>query len=211
MTPTLPTWSHEKALIAQGFCLIAGVDEAGMGCLAGPVYAAAVIFKPGETVEEVRDSKTLSELQRDRLIGMIKEKAIAWAVGRASWEEVDELNVRQAGVLASRRAVEALSTTPDFVISDAFHIAGLTMKQKAVVKADIHVKSVASASIIAKVERDKEMKMHDAKYPGYGFAQHKGYGTKMHQEALVRLGACEIHRKTYAPVRAVLEKKIKVT
>lgn len=204
MTPTLPTWSHEKALTAQGFHLIAGVDEAGMGCLAGPVYAAAVIFKVENAPEGIRDSKTLSELQRERLIDDVKDVAVAWAVGRASWEEVDELNVRRAGALASRRAVEALTIIPDFVISDAFWISGLTMKQKAVVKADLHVKSVAAASIIAKVERDREMKMHDEKYPGYGFAQHKGYGTKMHQEALSRFGACEIHRKTYAPVRAVI-------
>lgn len=202
MAPILPTWKEERALTAEGYRLIAGVDEAGMGCLAGPVYAAAVILPLGADIGIVRDSKTLSELQRERLINEVKSIAVAWAVGRATWEEVDDLNVRRAGALASRRSVEALATVPDFVISDAFHIKGLIMAQKAVVKADVLVKSVAAASVIAKVERDREMLLHDAKYPKYGFARHKGYGTKVHKEALARFGPCAIHRKTYAPVIA---------
>jgi len=189
-------------LAAEGYRAIAGVDEAGMGCLAGPVYAAAIILPLKARLGIVRDSKTLSPLQRERLIDGLKSVAVAWAVGRATWEEVDEINVRRAGELASRRAVEALGIVPDFVITDAFPIAGLAMSQKAVIHGDILVKSVAAASVIAKVERDREMTMLEARYPGYGFARHKGYGTAAHLEALGRLGPCAIHRKTYAPVRA---------
>lgn len=202
MAPTLPTWTSEKALHDEGYRLIAGVDEAGMGCLAGPIYAAAVIFRPGTRLSGLRDSKTLSERQRDAAAEDVKRVALAWAVGRATWTEVDELNVRRAGELASRRAIEALATTPDFVITDAFRIQGLSMPQKPIVKADLHVKTVAAASVIAKTERDREMALLDVMYPGYGLAKHKGYGTKVHKEALVRLGPCPIHRMTYAPVAA---------
>lgn len=202
MAPRLPTWHEEELLRNDGYRFVAGVDEAGMGCLAGPIYAAAVIMPEGAELGIVRDSKTLSELQRERLIDDVKSSAVAWAVGRATWGEVDAINVRRAGALASRRAVEALGTTPDFVITDAFAIPGLSMRQKAIVKADLRVKTVAAASIIAKVERDREMALFETTYPGYGFAQHKGYGTKAHQEALRRLGPCPIHRMSYAPVKA---------
>lgn len=200
MSPRNPTWHEERALVGDGFAFVAGVDEAGTGCLAGPVYAAAVILPMTSRLGLIRDSKTLSALQRGRLIDDIKRKASAWAVGRASWEEVDALNVRGAAALAMRRAVECLMVRPDFVISDAFPVPGLAMPQKAIVKADLKVKSVAAASVLAKVERDREMEELDRRHPGYGFAVHKGYGTAAHLAALRRLGPSGIHRKTFAPV-----------
>ncbi len=149
----------------------------------------------------MRVSKTLSPERRLRVVERVKEEAAAWAVGSASPEEVDALNIRKADALAMRRAIEALAIAPQFVIVDAFHVPGLPMPQKAVIKGDLHVKSIAAASIVAKVERDLEMERLDAAHPGYGFARHKGYGTKEHQEALARLGPSPIHRRSYAPVK----------
>ena len=201
---TLPTFKEERELLARGFSIVAGVDEAGCGCWAGPVYAAAVILPFDSRIGLVRDSKTLSLDQRVRVAARVKEEAAAWAVGTASHEEVDALNIRRAGALAMRRAVEALAIVPQFVIVDAFHVPGLPMPQKAVVQGDRHVKSVAAASVIAKVSRDLEMERLDAAHPGYGFARHKGYGTKEHQEALARLGPSPIHRLSYAPVKKLI-------
>lgn len=201
---TLPTFKEERELLARGFSIVAGVDEAGCGCWAGPVYAAAVILPFDSRIGLVRDSKTLSLDQRVRVAARVKEEAAAWAVGTASHEEVDALNIRRAGALAMRRAVEALAIAPQFVIVDAFHVPGLPMPQKAVIQGDRHVKSVAAASVIAKVSRDLEMERLDAAHPGYGFARHKGYGTKEHQEALARLGPSPIHRLSYAPVKKLI-------
>ena len=202
---TLPTFKEERELLARGFTVVAGVDEAGCGCWAGPVYAAAVILPFDSRIGLVRDSKTLSLEQRERVVARVKEEAAAWAVGTASPQEIDALNIRGAGALAMRRAVEALTMVPHFVISDAFHIPGLLMPQKAVVRGDLHVKSVAAASVIAKVERDLEMTRLDADHPGYGFSNHKGYGTKEHQAALAKLGPSPIHRMSYAPIKALLD------
>jgi ribonuclease HII len=198
-----PTFREERELLARGFTLVAGVDEAGCGCWAGPVYAAAVILPFDSRIGLVRDSKTLSPEQRERVVRRIREEAFDWAVGLATAEEVDELNIRRAGTLAMRRAVEALSHAPQFVISDAFDVPGLSMPMKAVIAADRKVKCVAAASVLAKFERDREMERLDALHPGYGFASHKGYGTKAHQEALRRLGPSPVHRRSYAPVRAI--------
>jgi len=200
---TLPTFKEERELLARGFTVVAGVDEAGCGCWAGPVYAAAVILPFDSRIGLVRDSKTLSLDQRVRVAARVKEEAAAWAVGTASPQEIDELNIRGAGALAMRRAVEALAMVPQFVIVDAFRVPGLAMPQKAVVQGDLHVKSVAAASVIAKVERDLEMHRLDAEHPGYGFAHHKGYGTKEHQAALAKLGPSPIHRMSYAPIKAL--------
>lgn len=199
-----PTFQEERALLEQGIRLVAGVDEVGCGCLAGPVYAAAVILPLDSRIGLIRDSKTLSILQRERIIDEVKDKATAWAVGRATWQEVDALNIRGAGALAMRRAVEGLGVTPEFVLTDAFRIPGVTIPQKNVIRGDLNVKSIAAASIIAKVDRDKEMALLDRKYPGYGFAKHKGYATKVHKEALVRLGPSPVHRTSYAPIKALL-------
>ncbi len=200
----LPTFKEERALLAQGFTIVAGVDEAGCGCWAGPVYAAAVILPFDSRIALIRDSKTLSLAQRQQVAASIKEEAMAWAVGTATPEEIDQLNIRVAGALAMKRAIEKLSTPPQFVLTDAFRIPNLPMPQKAVIRGDLHIKSVAAASVIAKVERDIEMDRLDALHPGYGFARHKGYGTKEHQAALRSLGVSEIHRKSYAPIRALL-------
>lgn len=200
----LPTFKEERALLANGFTVVAGADEAGCGCWAGPVYAAAVILPFDSRIGLVRDSKTLSLEQRQRVAAQIKEEAAAWAVGIASPEEIDALNIRRAGALAIRRAVEALAMPPQFVLVDAFHIPGLAMPQKAVIHGDALVKCIAAASVIAKTERDIEMHRLDALHPGYGFASHKGYGTKEHQAALAKLGVSPIHRKSYAPVKKLI-------
>lgn len=200
----VPTFKEERALLAQGFSIVAGVDEAGCGCWAGPVYAGAVILPFDSGIGLIRDSKTLSLDQRLRVARDIKEEAMAWAIGTASAEEIDRLNIRVAGALAMRRAIEGLSTVPQFVLTDAFRIPNLPMPQKAVIRGDLLIKSIAAASVIAKVERDLEMDRLDALYPGYGFSRHKGYGTKEHQAALQTLGVSELHRKSYAPIRKVL-------
>ncbi|WKZ28729.1 MAG: ribonuclease HII [Patescibacteria group bacterium] len=200
----LPTFKEERALLAQGFSIVAGVDEAGCGCWAGPVYAAAVILPFDSRIGLIRDSKTLSLEQRTRVAEDIKQEAMAWAVGTASPEEIDQLNIRVAGALAMRRAIESLSTPPQFVLTDAFRIPNLPMPQKAVIRGDLTIKSVAAASVIAKVSRDLEMERLDALHPGYGFARHKGYGTKEHQAALQAHGVSTIHRRSYAPIKRLL-------
>lgn len=198
---TLPTFKEERGLLARGFTIVAGVDEVGCGCWAGPVYAGAVILPFDSRIGLIRDSKTLSFGQRERVAARVKEEATAWAVGSATPQEVDAINIRQAGALAMRRAIEALILVPQFVIVDAFRVPGLAMPQKAVIRGDLHVKSIAAASVIAKVARDAEMERLGAAHPGYGFGRHKGYGTKEHQEALARLGPSPIHRMSYAPVK----------
>jgi ribonuclease HII len=199
-----PTFLEERALIKRGLTLIAGVDEAGCGCWAGPVFAAAVILPLDSRIGLVRDSKTLSLAQRESVIGRIKEEATAWAVGTATAAEIDALNIRRAGALAMKRAVDALSQRPEFVLTDAFKIPQLGIDQKNIIRGDSRVKSIAAASIIAKVSRDLHLKELDEKYPGYGFAAHKGYGTKVHQAALAKLGPCAEHRMSYAPIKAVV-------
>lgn len=200
----IPTFKEERALLAQGFAIVAGVDEAGCGCWAGPVYAAAVILPFDSGIGLIRDSKTLSLDQRVRVARDVKAEAMAWAVGIASAEEIDQLNIRVAGALAMRRAIDGLATVPQFVLTDAFRIPNLPMPQKAVIRGDLTIKSVAAASVIAKVERDLEMDRLDALYPGYGFTRHKGYGTKEHQGALRSLGVSALHRKSYAPIKKML-------
>ncbi|MEA3249234.1 MAG: ribonuclease HII [Patescibacteria group bacterium] len=199
-----PSFIEERALLAQGYVIVAGVDEVGSGCLAGPVYAGAVILPFDSRIGLIRDSKTLSADQRNRVADEIKQVASAWAVGTASVEEIDEFNIRRAGLLAMRRAVRGLKLEPQFVIVDAFEIPDLLIPQKGIVAADRKVKSVAAASVIAKVERDRFMMEMDRQYPGYGFTEHKGYGTKVHKEALARFGPCPIHRKNFAPVKDML-------
>lgn len=201
MAVKIPTFREERELLARGFTVVAGVDEAGCGCWAGPVYAAAVILPFDSRIGLVRDSKTLSLDQRERVVVRIKEEAAAWAVGWASHEEVDALNIRGAGALAMRRAIESLPMQPQFVLSDAFKIPGLTIPMKAIIRGDATVKSIAAASVVAKVARDIRMHELDKEFPGYGFAEHKGYGTKAHQEALAKLGPSPIHRMSYAPLK----------
>ncbi|MBU0625114.1 ribonuclease HII [Patescibacteria group bacterium] len=199
-----PTFLEERTLLTEGYSVVAGVDEAGCGCWAGPVLAAAVILPIDSRLGLVRDSKTLSFSQRQRVAEQIKNKAAAWAVGSASAAEIDQLNIRQAAALAMRRAIRKLALQPQFILVDGFRIADLDLPQKNIIRGDLYVKSIAAASIICKTERDFLMSELDRQYPGYGFAQHKGYGTRVHQEALARLGICLEHRRSYAPIKKVI-------
>lgn len=184
--------------------LVAGVDEAGRGPLAGPVIAAAVILDPEQPITGLTDSKQLGAVKRERLAREIYEKSKAWAVCRADVDEIDNLNILQASLLAMRRAVIALTIQPDFVLVDGLYCPVLDCQVKAIVRGDSTIPSISAASIIAKVARDHEMIELDDKYPGYGFAIHKGYPTKAHLLALEQLGVSPIHRRSYAPVRRLL-------
>jgi len=185
--------------------LIAGVDEVGRGPLAWDVVTAAVILDPNNPIDGLADSKKLSESKREALAVEIKSKALAWSIARASVAEIDELNILQASLLAMKRAVEALSIQPEHVMVDGNRLPVWSYSSEAVVQGDSRVAAISAASIIAKVQRDNEMKELDAVYPGYGLAGHKGYPTKQHIAALEKLGVTEIHRRSYAPVRKVLE------
>ena len=184
--------------------LIAGVDEVGRGPLAGAVVAAAVILDPNNPIQSLTDSKKLTERQRQRLAIEIREKSISWALGRAEVEEIDEINILWASMLAMKRAVEALKVVPTFVKIDGNRCPDLNFPMEAIVKGDLIVPEISAASIIAKVARDQEMLEMDGRYPGYGFAKHKGYPTKQHQEALVELGVSAIHRLSFRPVQRLI-------
>lgn len=189
---------------------VAGVDEAGRGPLAGPVHAAAVILDPKQPISGLNDSKKLSAKRRDALAEEIKNKAWAWAIASAEVEEIDQLNILQASKLAMLRAVEALSKNGQAAPCDGLGIDGnqrinSPILQITVVKGDARCAAIAAASILAKTARDALMLQLDQRYPGYGLAQHKGYGTAAHMDALQRLGATPIHRRSFAPVRRVLE------
>lgn len=184
------------------------MDEAGRGPLAGPVYAAAVVFNPEIRVPRgIADSKALSRSVREKLAVRIKERALAWSVGRASVEEIDRLNVLQASLLAMKRAVESLAILPHEVWIDGPHIPRLAVPTRGIVNGDARIKVIAAASIIAKTERDAEMRRLHEQFPQYGLDRHNGYPTPEHLRALRRYGACEIYRCSFAPVRKVLERK----
>ncbi|MFO2783711.1 ribonuclease HII [Legionella pneumophila serogroup 1] len=184
--------------------LMAGVDEVGRGPLAGAVVTAAVILK--KPIDGLTDSKKLSPKQRNLLVIRIKEEALAFAYGRAEVEEIDQLNIHHATLLAMRRAVEALPIQPDNVLVDGAFTPQLNMPCKAIVQGDSLIPEISAASILAKVLRDEEMVALDKIYPGYGFAEHKGYATPVHKEALMRLGPCKIHRRSYSPVADLISK-----
>ncbi|MBT8148081.1 MAG: ribonuclease HII [Gammaproteobacteria bacterium] len=183
---------------------IAGVDEAGRGPLAGEVVAAAVILDPDQRIDGLNDSKQLSAANRERCHDRIVEGALAFAISRASVEEIDELNILQASLLAMRRAVEELSIDPEFVYVDGNFCPCWTYPSAAIIKGDARLQCVAAASILAKVTRDREMQELEKKFPGYGFARHKGYPTKDHLQALAKLGPCAAHRRTFKPVAKLL-------
>ena len=195
---------YESELWAQGFTHIAGVDEAGVGPLAGPVVAGAVILPRDYKLRALNDSKKLDEATRDALAAQIKTDAIAWAVGRAEVAEIDRLNIYHAGLLAMRRAVEGLSTNPDFVLVDARTIPAIPQPQRGIIKGDSLSASIAAASILAKTGRDALLCEYERQYPGYGFAAHKGYPTPEHFRALRERGALPIHRRSFRPVREAL-------
>ncbi len=184
--------------------LIAGVDEAGRGPLAGPVIAAAVILDDNNRIEGLGDSKTLSEKTRLRLAEQIRQNSVAWAIGQVEHEQIDELNILNASMLAMQKAVQALGVVPHHVQVDGNRCPELNCSVEAIVKGDAIIRAIGAASILAKVTRDTIMIEMDERYPGYGFAKHKGYPTRQHNDALARLGVCDIHRRSYAPVRKIL-------
>jgi len=185
--------------------IICGVDEAGRGPLAGPVFAAAVILDPNKPIAGLRDSKKLSEAKRDLLAPVIKRDALAWAVAECSEREIDGINILQASLLAMRRAVEALSVAPTLALIDGNRCPVMKIQTIAIVGGDDKVDSISAASILAKTARDAALVALHAIYPQYGFDQHKGYGTALHLERLRLHGVSPVHRYTYAPVRALLE------
>ncbi|MFA5531128.1 MAG: ribonuclease HII [Thiohalomonadaceae bacterium] len=190
---------------SSGAGRLAGVDEAGRGPLAGPVVAAAVILDPARPIAGLDDSKKLSEAGRDALFSLIKERALGWAVGRAEVEEIDGINILQATLLAMRRALEALTPAPEHALIDGNRCPeGLACTAEWVIDGDAKIEAISAASIIAKVTRDREMVALDKRFPGYGFAKHKGYGTAEHLKALDSLGPCPIHRHSFAPVKSRL-------
>ena len=187
--------------------LICGVDEAGRGPLAGPVFAAAVVFHPGTRAPRgIADSKVLTERVRERLAGVIKTRSLVWAVAWATVEEIDAINILQASLLAMRRAVESLGVAPDEVLFDGSHCPALSFPSRAVVDGDARVKVISAASILAKTARDAEMRRLHERFPQYGFDEHKGYPTPQHLDALRRHGVCEAYRRSFAPVRELLER-----
>lgn len=190
--------------MAELRAIICGVDEAGRGPLAGPVYAGAVILDPRHPIRGLDDSKRLVEEVRLVLAAKIRQRAVAWAVASASVEEIDAMNIHGATLLAMKRAVELLAIVPDRVLVDGLHCPHVCMAAKAIVGGDAKVKAISAASILAKTERDAEMRRWHERFPQYGFDRHKGYATPEHLEALRRHGPCEVYRRNFAPVRALL-------
>jgi len=189
----------ENAIRRMGFINVAGVDEVGRGCLAGPVVAAAVVLNPARYVPRVCDSKTVTALERGRLYDRITRTALAWGVAAADPDEIDRINIHQASLRAMQRAVMALAPIPDFVLVDAFRIPDLLMAQRAVVHGDSRCTAIAAASIVAKVTRDRLMLDLDSRDPRYGFARHKGYATQEHLHAVAQFGYSDAHRRSFRP------------
>ncbi len=206
----VPDFCREEKLFKKGYENIAGIDEAGRGPLAGPVVAAAVIFSKNKLLSKllevgIRDSKLLSPKKREYLSELILEKCHASSIGVVSEGTIDEINILEASILAMRRAVEKLEIKPDFLLIDGnYTIENYPVSQIAIPKADQYVFSVSAASILAKVTRDRILVDLDEKYPEYGFAQHKGYGTKFHLKMLKKIGPCKIHRRSFAPIKNLL-------
>ena len=204
VTPTVGKigWELEKTAISQGFSIIAGIDEVGRGCLAGPVVAAACILDPAKRVPDgLNDSKKLTPNSRRRSAEELKLTAKAWAIGIAGAEEIDRVNILEATKLAMQRAIESLSIRAEFLLIDSVKLKGIGRPFISVNKGDELSFSIAAASVIAKTFRDQLMAEMDKKYPGYGFAKHFGYGTKMHLEAIKKNGPTEIHRMTFRRVK----------
>lgn len=216
---TTPSLKYESAFWRDGFVAVAGLDEAGRGALAGPVVAAAVIlprvqrsaaraWKKSTLLREIataNDSKLLTERHREKLFEPICQLALAYGLGSASETEIDAMNILRASHLAMYRALDSLQLTPDALLLDALVLSDTTLPQQGIIHGDGLALSIAAASILAKVTRDRLMCELDLQYPGYGFAQHKGYGTREHLAALRERGACAIHRRSYAPVRMTVD------
>ncbi len=208
---SFPTLTHEESLWAEGYRCIAGLDEVGRGAWAGPVVAAAVILPPTgpELVQHlagVRDSKVLTARKRESLLDVIRQYAQAWGVGVVSPAQVDEVGIVPAVRMAMALALQTLSPPADYLLIDYLSLPDLSLPQRSLVRGDAHVLSIAAASIVAKVSRDRMMVEIGTCFPGYGFSQHKGYGTAQHQAALATLGPCAVHRSSFAPVRCLIQK-----
>ncbi len=193
------------AMLEESADLIAGVDEAGRGPLAGPVVAAAVILDPMRPIDGLRDSKKLTEASRERLAAEIKERALDWSVAHATVEEIDELNILQATMLAMKRAISGLTVRPSLVLVDGNRVPRIDLPVNAIIQGDDKIAAISAASIIAKTTRDHWLEELDERYPEYGFAKHKGYGTKEHLEALAKYGPLPVHRKSFGPVKQAIE------
>jgi ribonuclease HII len=215
--PLTPDWKHEYELHGKGYRLIAGVDEAGRGAWAGPLVAAAVVFPhpgsfeagvcPEEVLHELdrlRDSKMLSAIVREELLTCVYASALAVGVGMVSPGLIDVIGLGAANRLAWVRAVRDLDVQPDFLLLDAFRLPQMRLPQRSIIKGDATCMSIAAASVVAKVTRDRMMQDLNGEHPGYLFEQHKGYGTRAHVEALAKLGVSDIHRRSYAPIKALL-------
>lgn len=206
---TEPAASPQAALMWNLPGLVAGVDEAGRGPLAGPVVAAAVILDELQPIKGLADSKTLTALRRERLFDEIRAKALCCSIAEASVEEIEQLNILQATLLAMRRAVEGLRLKPQLVLVDGNRLPVLGMRAEAIVKGDATVPAISAASILAKVHRDRWCAEYDQQFPQYGFARHKGYGTAEHLTALAAHGVCPQHRKTFRPVADVIREVLR--
>lgn len=203
--PTL--WEFEALVSRQGYTSVAGIDEAGRGPLAGPVVAAAVILPVGIDVPGINDSKKLTPASRDRLFEVIQEKALAVGVGHSDHMVIDRINILQATLAAMKQAVANLSIPPDYLLIDGITKIPIALPQKTIKKGDSASISIAAASIIAKVTRDRLMVEYDQLYPGYGFAEHKGYGCASHLAAIAAQGPCDIHRKTFRGVKEYVNRE----
>lgn len=193
----------EQEVLSQGFRLIAGIDEVGRGAVAGPVVAAAVIIDLLDVPDGINDSKQLTRAQREEVVREIERRALAISIARVEHDEIDRINIHEATLLAMRLAAKALQPKPDYALIDGRHeVPHLGCPQKTIIKGDSLSVSIGAASIVAKVARDRLMSDYDAQYPGYGFAEHAGYNTRFHQEAILRLGASDIHRKTFRGVNS---------
>ena len=200
----LPSYKEEAGLLEQGYVMVAGVDEAGRGPLAGPVVAGAVVLPPnpkGRWVRRVRDSKEMTALERNRVYGRLRQVALGIEAGSASEEEIDEIGIVPATQLAMKRAIVALALQPQFLILDAITVPELDVPQRSIIDGDALCLSIAAASIVAKVTRDRFMVQQHERYPGYGFLRNKGYATAEHLRRLRSLGPCPLHRYTFAPIK----------
>ncbi len=181
--------------------LLAGIDEVGRGCLAGPVMAAAVILDPDRPISGLTDSKKLSPARRSELSALIKTSALSWSIARVEASEIDRINIFQASLLAMERAYTSLSVVPERVVVDGSRYPNLNCPGEAIIKGDLLIPAISAASIIAKVARDQEIALLDALYPGYEFAQHKGYPTQLHKQKIQLLGLMPFHRRSFAPIK----------
>ena len=191
---------YERVLIDSGYRRVAGVDEAGRGPLAGPVVSAAVILPEAYRPEKLNDSKQLSAKVRERLFERLTREAVAWGVGICAADEIDDVNILNATYISMERALSVLCPQPDYLLIDALTLKTITIEQKAIIKGDALSLSIAAASVIAKVTRDRMMAIYDNLYPNYGFAKHKGYGTAGHMEKIKKFGLCPIHRATFCHI-----------